>query len=344
MNNGDGLTLETAQELFLAAGEIFRRQPWKVLNEEELLLVPVEGGPLCFCSVMGARGEYFAVVAYTDAEVYDLFRRVHAQQADQFDFYWHRRGVFVEYGPAADLEKPDKEFLRALGHPCTSGSIAPSFRSCEPGVEDWYVGEEAGRILTQCLCGFAAFLDHYRDTPDPYPWADSDTYPAAILVKKEKFSATFRFDRMEAPPAPKVKVEAAPLDTGALEQILRRDLKRAGVIELDVCPVVMPIGRRGERRTFPLLSMACSVETGVVLSTELFEQQGATYAQLQKTLLNAISSSGFIPREVRVRRQEFAEALKGVAMAIGFRLQLVAGLDAIDEARTALLDHMAGRR
>lgn len=69
LSGEEALPFATAKRLFDLAEEILLLQPWRALADTELVLVKdPEFDGLCFCGVMGALGEVFAVHGYRGME------------------------------------------------------------------------------------------------------------------------------------------------------------------------------------------------------------------------------------------------------------------------------------
>jgi len=128
-------------------------EPWDVLDETELVLTRDSAtGETCYCSVMGALGQVLAVHAYIGTEGYRQFRRVAAGEiAGAGEFYERQHSVYVEFVPRAELDGQDRKLLTAMGHPLGAVKASPIFRANRPGFRPWFVTEEEGRLLAECL-------------------------------------------------------------------------------------------------------------------------------------------------------------------------------------------------
>lgn len=122
-------SLASLRRLYGLASGLCGLRPWRVLDENQLILVRDSvSGELCYCSVMGLIGEYYAIHAYIGVESYRLFRTLASGEVTEpGEFFATHHSVAVQYVPKTDLEKPDRELLAAVGHPRGRGLAAPVF-------------------------------------------------------------------------------------------------------------------------------------------------------------------------------------------------------------------------
>jgi hypothetical protein len=143
----------TMENLYGLAFDLYGLRPWRLLNENHLILVrDTVSGETCYCSVMGALGEVYSVHVYIGTESFRLFRRMEAEEiTDPGEFFASQRGVSVGFVPKTELEPPDRELLSAMKHPKGRGVASPIFRAIRPGFLPWFVTEEEAQTLTECL-------------------------------------------------------------------------------------------------------------------------------------------------------------------------------------------------
>src|SRR3989442_14626033 len=89
-------SLATMQALYSFATPLLAREPWNLLNEGQLILFDDEGsGERCFCSVLGALGEVFAVHVYRGTDSYRCFEKAQSGETMTIDnFFAPQRTVF----------------------------------------------------------------------------------------------------------------------------------------------------------------------------------------------------------------------------------------------------------
>ena len=130
------LSFPTAKRLFEKATDLIAIRPWQFLEDQDLILLE---NPLsaetCYCSVMGALGQVFALHAYLGGESYLYFRKMAAGEPISVgEFYGSLRGVYVEFVGLSQLTPPDRELARVFGHPLKRGLKTPIFRAMRPVI------------------------------------------------------------------------------------------------------------------------------------------------------------------------------------------------------------------
>lgn len=146
-------SLATLKRLYESAFTLYQLQPWRVLDESQLIVVPnTVTGEMCYCSIMGMLGEAYSVHAYIGTESLRLFRKLEAEAiTDAGEFFATQHSVSVEFVRSSELERPDRELLAALGHPKGKNLAAPVFRTFRPGFHPWFVTEDEACTLTECI-------------------------------------------------------------------------------------------------------------------------------------------------------------------------------------------------
>jgi hypothetical protein len=153
-------SFETLHLLYELSIEFWRRSPWDVFSDSQLVLVKIpNSGEIAHCSVMGALGEVYRLHAYFGQEGYRLFRKIASGEAvTPGEFYRSQKGVYAEFVENKEMETADRKLLSALGHP-SQVKAGPIFRSIRPGHKPWYVTEGEANTLIECL---QATLGVYR--------------------------------------------------------------------------------------------------------------------------------------------------------------------------------------
>ena len=180
-------SFSTMKTLYGLASELYGLRPWLVLDESDLVLVRDSAtGETCYCSVMGALGEALAVNCYIRIESYRLFREMEdGKIADAVDFFAQQRSVFVEFVPRGELDAPDRKLLTALGHPLRAAKASPIFRVVRPGFHAWFVTEEEGRLLAECMRAVVVICSNLAAQAALWYWDRDDIYPMVSRVDGE---------------------------------------------------------------------------------------------------------------------------------------------------------------
>jgi hypothetical protein len=331
----EALTQATAAKLFGLASEVHGARPWERMGDTDLVLVrdPVSD-QMCYCCVMGALGEYFAVHVYLGPDGYRFFKRIQREGTiSPGDFYGSQSGVTAEFVPSAELSAPDRELARAFGHPLSRGLAAPQFRTNRKGYQPWYVTEPEATVLALGLESVLAFCQVRKRTPNKQYWAHEDVYPEVVWTKHSRFSIRETLVKTEPPPPP----EPAVLDEASLAKLQKKDYAIRGAIEMDHFYTSVPIGKEHERKACLRSVLTIDAETRLLYAAEVVEPSEAAGRFLVRVLIDTIQGAGFIPAEVRVKDPNAKILLSSLAERLGFAVVVRKKLAVLEPAKRELL-------
>lgn len=335
-------SIPAMKRLYELASSLYGLCPWRVLDESQLILVRDSvSGELCYCSVMGMLGEVYSVHAYIGTESLRLFRRMQAEEiTDAGEFFATQHSVSVEFVPKAELERPDRELLAALGHPQGRGLASPIFRTIRPGFHPWFVTEEEARTLAECIRAVIVVSAAVSSQKSAKFWDLAGTYP--MVSRMEGAEPRYQVDLVKAvlpaePPTMPVRLEEE-----TLRPLRSQDYTVRGVMELDHMLTGIPIGKKGERSACAAIALAVDAESGMVLAPDLNDSSVAAGDALARVFLNAVQASHTLPKEVRVRSQSLKDCLTPLMESFGVAVRVTGRLPAADEARSSLLGYLQG--
>ena len=334
------LSFPTAKRLFEKATDLIAIRPWQFLEDQDLILLE---NPLsaetCYCSVMGALGQVFALHAYLGGESYLYFRKMAAGEPISVgEFYGSLRGVYVEFVGLSQLTPPDRELARVFGHPLKRGLKTPIFRAMRPGYHPWYVTENEGVILAECLEAVIALCERIRGRAAPDYWNEPDVYP--FLVPSERGQAGYDIEMRKITVPLATAPAPARLDQSRIEQIRRRNYPVRGAFEAEHFYGGGTIGKRDERKAVVRLALVADADSGLVFPPELGMPERATSDMVATAVLSAIETARFLPREVHVTQLQLEAYLESLARELGFAVRTVKRLPAAEEAKKSLLAMM----
>ena len=332
--------MATMERLYDAAADFVIREPWKLLDESELVLVkPPLSCEVCHCSVMGALGEVFSMHAYLGAESYRLFKQLEfGAETSIGEFFANQHSIYLEVVAPGRLEVADRELLKAIGHPLSKAVRAPMFRTIRPGFHSWFVTENEAQILAECLRAVIALCDLIRTDESLDYWAEDGVYP--MVLRDEEGDPHYRIatGKVAYPATP--LPEPARLDEDRVRRIREGDFPSRSKLELDHFYGGAMIGRKNERKACFRAAMAIDAETAFAYHPELATPSTSTGDVLVTALLNAIEKSRALPCEVHVKQLSFEAALAPLAKGLGFQIRIVKSLPALDYAKEHLLRMM----
>jgi uncharacterized protein DUF6930 len=323
--------------LYEAALPLLALRPWKLLEESQLIVVRQPNNEdYCYCSVMGAVGEFFSVHAYLGAQAHALFRRIsNGARIEPADFLASQNSVHVEYVPNNELEAPDHALLSALGVTRGRGMLHPIFRASRPGFHPWFVTAEEATLLAACLHAVTSICLEVVKTGAQKYWSHAGMLPLFVTE-----ADSWRVQLVESAVPPESLLVPARLGPETLGRLRKQDYSVRGVIELDYFATMMPIGGKNERKACSGMALAVDAKQGFLFPPGLTGPPDPGES-LVTALCGAIDAGKALPEEIRLQSERVKICIAPVAEALGLSLRVVRRLPAFDEARAGLLEFMS---
>jgi hypothetical protein len=337
-------SFSTMERLYRLAVKLYTLRPWYVLAESELVLTrDTATGETCYCSVMGALGEVLAVHAYIGTERYRLFRKVAAGEiSGAGEFYETQHSVYVEFAPRAELDAQDRSLLTALGHPVREFQASPIFRASRPGFRPWYVTEQEGLLLAECLRAVIVICSAVSARAGLKYWNGVDTYPMVSQVDGKEGEPQYHVELVKVTLPSEPPLSPVQLGEEQLHRLRNRDYAIRGVMELDYFPSAAPIGQKNERKACMRVALAVDADSGFLFPPELAPPGVSVADALAMAIIKAIETSRTLPSEVRVPSRKLKDCLNPISEVCGFPVKVVRALPALAEAREGLMRMMEG--
>ena len=322
---------ETMEKLFLLANELFRRRPWELLHEYQIVMVKSpESGEFCFCMLMGSLGEVVAMQAFVGAEGYRCWQAIQSGSiSTPGEFLAMHRTLSIQFVERRELTPPDRELLKALGFEFRRSVRSPMFRSARPGYHPWHVTEAEARTLLACARAVLAVCNSLQ------PYWDNNGYP---LVSVDGVEPAIQI--AEPPRFPEPILKMPELDAAQIAAL--RGLRRRGVFEIDRVLSAAMLGEKNDRKACTSISLAVDAETAMAYPPELGLPEQSKGDVLAMALLSAIRSLDALPRAVRVRSRENKMLLSGLAAELGIEVEVASQLPAFDFAKKHILGMLEG--
>jgi hypothetical protein len=337
----EALTLATAKRLFDLANETCFTKPWGIMGDTDLVLVKdPESKEMCYCSVMGALGEVFAVHAYRGMDSYRLFKKLASgTPLTAGEFFGTQRSVTMEFLPSGMLPGPDRELARVLGQPLKRGTIAPQFRAGRPGYQPWYPTEAEGKVLVLCVESVLACCEELELRPEAGYWNVEDVYPEVFWKKSRYFRVENRLVLVIPPPLP----EPPKLDEVRLAKMSKGDYPMRRIVEVDEFYSAAPVGGKNERKACLRIVMAADAEIRFLYMVHAFEPTRSVGEVLMEAVLQTVEKGKFVPAEVRVNDESKRLLLCPLRERLGFELRVVSELPKLESAKNELLQTLEDR-
>jgi len=325
------------QNLYEQASQLYAQRPWNLLDESQLILLRSSaGGELCHCSILGSLGQVYAVHAYIGPESFRAFRKMEAGQITEVgEFFASQHTVYVEFVSRAELQKPDRDLLAALGHPRSRNAKCPIFRAVRPGFYPWFVTAEEAQILAECIRAVTVVCSAVAVGSSAGFWDEKqDIYP--MVSPAPSGQSDYRIEPTKAALLPDAPLLPVRLENEVLNRLRGQDYAVRGVMELDHMFSAAAVGGRNERKACTCVALAVDAETGIVYAPELTGSSVPPADAMAQAFIKAVQATGIFPREVHVRHAGFREQLGPLLQSFDVAIRVQHSLQAMDQARAEL--------
>ena len=338
----EGPSFETAKRLCELAAEFSAQGPWRFLEDCDLVLLEdPQSHEICYCSVMGALGEVYSLHVYVGAESYRFYRKLAAgEPITHGEFFASQRAVSVEFVMPSEMTPPDRECLRAIGHPVQRGIRIPVFRAFRPGYHPWYVAQHEAVLLIRCLQAVLTFCGTLPKGHGTAYWEEQDVYPFLFPTGSEEDRRDYEVKLVRTFEPPTVSPQIPHLSAAQLNETRARNFARGGVFEVDHFFSSAPVGNKNEHKACLRMGLVSDAASGIVFPPVLGKPEDSTGDILVAAVANAIQTAECLPREIHVQQSAFKIPLEPMATDLGFSIRLSKSMLALKMAKDHLLAMM----
>lgn len=331
--------------LYEAANEIKALAPWQWLYETDIFGVQnPETGEVGFVSVMGMKGEHFAVNIYLGADALSRFWDL--QDADDGDGFIEEEFVIetllntpqiqASFEDRNDLHQKDRDVIKQLGLKYRGRKAWPLFQSFAPGYMPWFLTADEARFLTHAL---TQTLDVARRAEKDLSFLETDDEDEYLIRVQDSESNTWR-DEMRQVPPPEPKEYRLFMDNEALTHLagLRPNMD---VIDVDFFWMPTPIGDRGERPYYPYNLLLFDPGSHMILGTDILVAKPSPeemWGKVPMKLVQYLAGANIRPQTIRVASEPLAAFLQPVADKLNMQIELVPYLPEIEGIKGMLTD------
>ncbi len=308
--------------LYEAAIRIKDVAPWTWMVETDVFGVQnPETGDLGFVSVMGIRGEHFAVSLYLGAKGLFGFWEFEENSEDMSpDRLLEIPQLQLSFEDRDELQNQERAFIKTLGLKFRGKKAWPTFRSFRAGFMPWHLEAEEVRFLTHALHQLAEVAPRFKADPDLFDPSDSEQY--LVRVPSAKDAAIWEEQVMTVlPPEPtSIQLLMDPQLLAKLKLIKPKNSK----LEIDLCMFHAPVRGEGDRPYFPYILLMVDVQSGMVLCHEMFQPLPSLeemWGKVPLTVAQTLASASFVPKEISVSSGLVFQLLQPFAKSLNIKLK-----------------------
>ncbi|WP_409342849.1 DUF6930 domain-containing protein [Paenibacillus sp. MBLB4367] len=343
-------THEEWRRLFDAAIAFKKLGCWEWMsNDDYFAVTDPETGETGYCVILGAGGMEFGLNVYF-GEKAGLFLRetfdiMDGQLSDDRDeLLFNTKAISLSLEDRGNLDQADLSIIRELGYKFRGANEWPQFRSYEPGLIAWTLNGPQVRFLTAALEQTIEVGERFRENNELYSEHDDtengirekrlhrvpQVMENGVVWRDEWLPWHAEGDYIEPYTYP---------DELRLRQ-LKKNLKKSNEIwesDFDFAPIA--IGEKGARGYYPRLCLWVSQETEMIMDVKLVEKADCRERYV-KQLIDLLEKLGHKPARIEVGSLKALLALKHSAGTIGIPLRLDPSLDALLDAKDAIIGNL----
>lgn len=312
MTKTPDVSADAWKALYAEAAEFAALEPWDYFEDSTLFgVLDPAAGRMGYACVLGALGEMRALCVYRGAGGFDVHRRIRSGELNRpLDVLAVQDCLMAEFADRKELDKPDLAVIRALGLRFRGAGSWPLFRSHLPGCAPWHLTESEAVYL-------ALALRRARD--------------AAAKVLEGRLNLNEKPGQVFCYAGPEARWESEPihrpqppapfnLDAGKVARLKTRSLAADGVWEADVTCLPAPVTDR-DRPYFPNSALVVHQASHFIIHSNIAPPETAAFQALGEALLDAVETSGRLPREIHLRDSALAAFLAPLGKALGIKLK-----------------------
>ena len=331
--------LETWRRLYDLAGQMSALAPWKWMQQTDVFVVEDPGShdPL-LVSVLGMFSDFCGVAVYAGARAIRYFWEAQQTQEpetkmDMMLAAWQVQAVFDSKDCLFAVER---KAIRALGLSFRRREGWPYFHSFRLGWHEWPVDAREALWIEWALENLLDVAPRFRDDPQLLGAGAFDRRYLFRTRPAGDSSAVWRDERRPCPPPAIAFMAPAPKElvakVGALPD--------SGLVaEMDVRPLWVGIGERGERPRLPYAFILCAADSGVILEFGLITIDGdfeSLWAQIPMRFLEFCNSRRVRPAELRFCRSWLSKVMAPLCSSLNIKNEVAFDIPAARRACEAI--------
>lgn len=333
-------TREQLKELYEAASEFKKVEPWKWLYDADIICVENPKNKMVgYCSVMGRGGEHYALGVYLGNESILGFYRMmeHGDSIPHHQALHYQDCLMCSFEDRNFLTNKDRKQIKDLGLSFRGRNAWPMFRRYEPGYNPWFINEEECVFLTHALRQILFVATNVMNGQLKMDMEHGKTILRYSEEKDGKIAWYSKEVQLVLPTASYTPVEIT-------DKMLIQKIKKIGImgnvsLEVDACYMPSAVQeKRSERPYFPRLFILADEKSGQILDVETYESIDEDANVTLNKLINMCLESG-VPKEIQVRNERMVAILDDFCKKVGIQLKVVKRLPCIDHMMEEMAYH-----
>jgi hypothetical protein len=273
------LPLDLERDLFAAALDMRRAEPWRRLFNNHYLLVAGPGGGRRALTVLGNGGQQYGLHCYAAScaahwlVLVEDYERLNL--ASSAIIYEILEGLELEFTTKAELDKEDLARAKRCNYqpPPRTRQAWPRFRAFRPNRFPWHLDEPGARLLRDDLRRAV----RWAELAPTLPWPDLErpialrklpVVAAELPTDRPWTEADLTWERLVVPPVPEVPRVA--LDPARAAGWRARPLDPQIKIMVDErAPLMRIADEAGGAPYFPRVGLCLDKRTGIILGQHM---------------------------------------------------------------------------
>ncbi len=332
------------KQLFAAAIEFKKTEAWAWMDDDQIFGVQnPENGEIGYCCIMGALGELFGLGVYVGTDGLEAYHDIQAGRTGREDLLYTQDCLLASFEDRKLLDSEDLAIIKKLGLKFRGRNAWPVFRSHVPGYYPWHLNQGEARFLTTALERGREVALMIREDETLLKKVKKGLY--LVQVSRAEGDGVVWETRHLKPAALREKVQReVPPDViteADLQRLRGKKVQRGMTWEADLFFAPMPVREGKGRPFFPYVMLVVDRYSGLVLECEIVPHP-AHLSAFQKGLFELLERGASLPEQVLLSKSDLQRLLEPITGSLNITSRVVNRLEAIEDARTSLFEHMMG--
>jgi len=316
-------TLDQWKRLYELAAEIKKLAPWGWMQEDDLFAVQnPDTGENGFVSVMGSRGEHFAVAVYLGTEALMGFWMMQETPLVEMEMILAFRQLQLSFDDREYVEDEDRAIMQELGLKFRGRNAWPVFRSFMPGYLPWLIDAGEASFLLSVLEQTLDVVPRFRDNPNLLNTADDETYFGRV-AQLEAGRLVWSDAQITVEPMRPHSI-SLPMDERLLDVVAAKPRQRNFTLELDTIGVDMIVTDDEGRPFMPTMLLGVEAKSGMVLLHEFLDPTNGPLDMLgtiPAMLVEQMAKWDGYPDAIHVVNEPLADLVGLLSEALGWKVR-----------------------